>query len=61
MGTHKGFIYICVDDDAPPLEESLDGMDAAVTEQYSFEDMVSVGREAYTVPCNWKLLVENTR
>lgn len=60
LASHKGFLYVCVDEAAPPLEASLDNMNAAVTGQYGFEDLVCVGRASYDVPCNWKLLVENT-
>jgi choline monooxygenase len=54
----NGLLFVCLDDDAPPLDEYLDGVDALVAP-------LAVGgkrfhlREAYPVAANWKVYVDN--
>lgn len=56
---YRGFLFVTASDATPPLVESLGNIDIALSE-WPFEDFVTVGRRQYTVPCNWKFLMQNT-
>lgn len=59
-----GFIFVCMSDDAAPLHESLGDIGAQLPAWFgpegAAEGMVCVDRREFTVPCNWKFLMENT-
>lgn len=54
-----GFIFICFDESAPPLDEYLGDLEGYV-QSYRFEDMITVKRKSWTLRSNWKLYVENS-
>jgi phenylpropionate dioxygenase-like ring-hydroxylating dioxygenase large terminal subunit len=51
-----GFIFICQDEDAPPLQESL-GEIAEHLAAYRFADMQVVKDAVVDLPANWKLVL----
>ena len=55
-----GFIFICFDNDAPPLKTFLGELPEKLA-PYRLEDMVLVRRKSYDIACNWKLFVENAK
>ncbi len=55
--TWQGFVFVCEDDDAAPLEEHL----GPLTEQMAEIDGPSLrvlGTQEHRIECNWKLLVD---
>lgn len=54
--TWRGFVFVNLDPDAPPLIELL----APVEERFSArEDRTAILRDSHPVACNWKVYVEN--
>lgn len=53
-----GFVWINFDDDAPPLRQSLAGLDAELA-PYSLADMRPIQTFERVLPCNWKVMLEN--
>lgn len=58
--TWGGFIFVCFDEDAPPLREFLGELPKKLA-PYRLEDMALVRRKSYDIACNWKLFVENAK
>ncbi|MGE0057596.1 MAG: SRPBCC family protein, partial [Dehalococcoidia bacterium] len=61
VDTYKGFIFACMDEEAPPLREFL-GRVGQLGLSYLAErgNIACVGGiQKYTIPCNWKLAVDN--
>ena len=59
LETWFGFIFICFDRSAAPLSDYLGDLDQYV-KSYSFDSMVTVRRETFELPTNWKFYVENS-
>ena len=57
-GLWGGFVFVCLDDDAPPLEEMLGDLPQRLAAHKLGESMPLATRE-YDINCNWKLLLEN--
>ena len=53
-----GFCWVTLDDSAPPLLETLGGLDSELA-PYALEDMVPVQETTWTEPCNWKAVLDN--
>ena len=53
-----GFVFICLDDGAPPLREALGGVPPWLVDA-PVSSLVSVHRREHTTRANWKLVVEN--
>lgn len=51
-------MWICFNDDAPPLREALGDL-PALLEPYALDELVLTRRTEYQVSCNWKVYVEN--
>jgi len=64
LETFHGFLFVCVNPHTPPLLETLGDMPTKLAPWFgpngAAESMVCAGRREYTVPCNWKFLMENT-
>ncbi len=56
--TWAGFVWINLDDDAPPLLETLGGLDEEMA-PYRLEEMEPIERKVFTLPVNWKTMLEN--
>ncbi|SFP02902.1 aromatic ring-hydroxylating oxygenase subunit alpha [Salibacterium halotolerans] len=55
-----GYIWINVDPNAPPLEESFNLPESwAIYERYQMDRLKLGKKKTYTVKANWKLLMEN--
>ncbi|WP_299843344.1 aromatic ring-hydroxylating dioxygenase subunit alpha [uncultured Roseovarius sp.] len=52
-----GFLFICLNDTAPPLADHLDGF-AEIHAPWPLETLVSVRRQEIEVDCNWKAFIE---
>jgi len=52
-----GFVFLCMDDKAPPLEDFL-GVMIPHLESYRIEDMITVKDVEVVWPANWKTVVE---
>ena len=50
--------FVCLDETAPPLEESLGDLPHRLA-NYRLDEWREIGAREYDVQCNWKLLVEN--
>lgn len=54
----QGLVFACLDTQAPPLAEVVDGIDARVgdrgLDRYRFHERV-----AYDIACNWKVYIDN--
>ncbi len=53
-----GFLFVCLDDAAAPLEDYVDGV-AALIEPLTLDGAGFHKRETYVVECNWKVYVDN--
>lgn len=60
LETWGGFIFVCFDEQAPPLAQWLGGLPDKLA-CYHPEDMVLTRRRVYDMDCNWKLFVENAK
>lgn len=63
LAEYCGFIFICFDSEAPPLEDYLAGAAEIlelITAQGEEGMEVSDGRQEYSTAANWKLLFENS-
>lgn len=58
VGSWRGFVFVCLDAQAPPLEESL-GRLPALAQSLTFERYRLHGRGSHLLQCNWKAYVEN--
>jgi choline monooxygenase len=58
--TWGGFIFVCFDNDAPPLKTFLGELPEKLA-PYRLQDMALVRRKSYDIACNWKLFVENAK
>ncbi|WP_042259294.1 aromatic ring-hydroxylating oxygenase subunit alpha [Paraburkholderia heleia] len=56
--TWQGWIYVTLNDDAPPVAEQLAGL-AALIEPYGMTDYVQTFHEEHVWDTNWKILAEN--
>ena len=56
--TWGGFVWINLDEDAPPLHQALDGVDDDLA-PYQLEDMEPIERKVFRLPVNWKTMLEN--
>lgn len=59
-----GFVFVSNHEDSPPLLETLGDLPEKMAPWFGPDGMargmVTAGRREYSVPCNWKLLMENT-
>lgn len=55
----SGFIFICLDAEAPPLQEALGEIPARLSGHRRPETTLLAMRD-YDVPCNWKVYHDNT-
>ncbi|MFT5431454.1 MAG: phenylpropionate dioxygenase-like ring-hydroxylating dioxygenase large terminal subunit [Myxococcota bacterium] len=53
-----GFVWVTLDDDAPPLRDTLVGLDDEL-EAYGLDDMEPIEEKVWTLPCNWKAVLDN--
>lgn len=53
----RGFLFVCLDDDAEPLSQAF--ADFPMLEVGRLENAVRVARHEYNVASNWKLICEN--
>ncbi len=51
-------IFVCLDDEAPSLEEMLGDLPECLA-NFKLDEWVSTADKQYDIACNWKLLVEN--
>jgi choline monooxygenase len=51
-------VWVTLEDDVPPLDEWL-GDITPRAKNYSLEQLEYVGGRKWTIPCNWKLYVDN--
>lgn len=51
-------IFVCLDEDAPPLAEALGDLPHRLA-NYRLHEWREIGELRYDIPCNWKLLFEN--
>ena len=54
----RNLVFAALDDNAPPLDELLDGMDARLGSS-AIENYVFHARESYDIACNWKAYIDN--
>ncbi len=54
----QGFIYVNLDENAPPFARNVAGLDA-LFERHSVADLQFAFRGSMEVACNWKVQVEN--
>jgi glycine betaine catabolism A len=54
----RGWVFVNVSGDAPPLGEHLGNLDAVVAD-YRAERLVALASHEYEVAANWKIVVEN--
>jgi len=54
----RGLVFANLDDDAPSLDEVLDGI-ASRLGSHAIESYVFHSRQTYDIACNWKTYVEN--
>lgn len=59
-GVWGGFLFVCFDNDAPPLSSWLGGLPEKL-ECYGLDDMVLARRTVTDMACNWKIFVENAK
>ena len=52
-----GFLFICLDDTAPPLDDHLANF-AEIHAPWPLETLVSMRRQKIEVDCNWKAFIE---
>jgi len=52
-----GFVFICLDDTAPPLDDVL-GDFAAIHAPWPLDTLVTTRRREFDVDCNWKAFLE---
>lgn len=52
-----GFLFVCLDPEAPPLDDHLEGF-AEVHAPWPLEELISVRRQEMEVDCNWKAFIE---
>ncbi len=57
IGTREGFVFLCMDDNAPTLDEWL-GDFAQMHAPWSLADLVTARRTEFEVACNWKSYIE---
>jgi nitrite reductase/ring-hydroxylating ferredoxin subunit len=59
--SYMGFIFACLDEEAPPLEEYLGdvGKLCLMTLGLRGENQIVGGVQKYTIGCNWKFAVDN--
>ena len=55
----EGWIYVTLDDEAPPVAQVLAPLSRAVTGAYQMERYVETFREEHVWHTNWKVLAEN--
>ncbi|MDA0704125.1 MAG: aromatic ring-hydroxylating dioxygenase subunit alpha [Proteobacteria bacterium] len=58
LETWGGFMFVCMDPDAPDLTTWLGDLPERLG-VYDFENMVPTYRVEYDLACNWKIMVEN--
>ena len=56
--TWAGFVWINLDEDAPPLSDTLGGLDEEMA-PYRLEEMEPIDRKVFKLPVNWKTMLEN--
>jgi choline monooxygenase len=58
LETWAGYMFICFDTKAPPLNEYLGDLPEKFA-SYNLDEMICVRRQEYELACNWKIFVEN--
>ncbi len=58
VATWRGFVFVCLDAEAPPLGHAL-GRLPGLAERLPLERFELHGRAQHTLRCNWKAYVEN--
>ena len=58
VDTWAGFVWVNEQADAPPLRDTLGGIDTEL-EPYNLEDMVPIQETVEVLPCNWKAVLDN--
>ncbi|MFN3231060.1 MAG: aromatic ring-hydroxylating oxygenase subunit alpha [Alphaproteobacteria bacterium] len=53
-----GTVWVCMDDDVPPLRDFLDPM-IPMIEPFRMEDMVLAVDQTVSLDCNWKAVMDN--
>lgn len=53
-----GFVWVCLDSDAPPLRDTLGGIEEELA-PYALEEMEPIQEKVWVVPCNWKAVLDN--
>ncbi len=53
-----GFVWVCFDESAPPLRDTLGGLDREL-EPYALHEMVPIQEATWTLNCNWKAVLDN--
>ena len=56
--TWAGFVWVCLEPEAPPLRASLNGLEEELA-PYRLEEMTAIQEKTWVVPCNWKALLDN--
>jgi phenylpropionate dioxygenase-like ring-hydroxylating dioxygenase large terminal subunit len=56
--SYAGFVWVTFDDGAAPLREYL-GQVADQLDPYRLEEMRPIRRRTWTLPCNWKAILDN--
>lgn len=61
VGSYKGFIFACMDPDAPDLPDFLGEVGRMSLDLLAEQGNITIvpGIQKYTIPCNWKLAVDN--
>ncbi len=54
----QGLIFVCVAEDAPPLDAALERL-APLSKPFDLENLKVAHEASYPVPANWKLALEN--
>jgi choline monooxygenase len=54
----RGLVFAALGDDAPPLDDLLDGVDARIGDR-RIEDYAFHSRTSYDIACNWKTYIDN--
>jgi phenylpropionate dioxygenase-like ring-hydroxylating dioxygenase large terminal subunit len=58
MKVSAGMVWVNLSDDPPPFEEHLEGI-ASELAPYQLDQMVPVEERVFTIPVNWKSMIEN--
>ncbi len=53
-----GLVWVCLDEQTPDFEEYLSGI-VGELEPYALHEMVPIQDKVFSIPVNWKLMLEN--